>query len=313
MNPRRGYTLVELLVALLLLTIVLGAIYRLLNNTQRVSRAQAEHVDMQSNMRAGTLIVPAELRAIGFDSVPLGTADAIVPDLQSLQANSIRFRAVRSLGFICQIINPDFVVVDTTTVGNYSQLRLPVAGQDSLMVFVEKNTSTTGDDRWVSRGIQAIAGATCPVSGHLGLSFRVPGGSFNVTAPPASAPDPLTSAELTVGSPVRTFEVMEYSLYQDASGPYYLGARSVSSGAAIQPVLGPLKPPPDGGFRLDYFDEIGNAITTTTPADKRNVRAIQVTLIGVSTQPVTTSGYGTQQQAVDSVVTLVQLRNATHR
>ncbi len=288
MNTRRGYTLVELLVALVLLTIVLGAIYRLLNNTQRISRAQAEHIDMQSNMRAGTLIVPAELRAIGFDSVPLGTADAIVPDLQSLQANSIRFRAVRSLGFICQIINPDFVVVDTTTVGNYSQLRLPVANQDSLMVFVEKNTSTTGDDRWVSRGIAAIAGATCPVSGNLGLSFRVPGGSFNVTAPPASANDPLASTELTVGSPVRTFE-------------------------AIQPVLGPLKPPPDGGFRLDYFDEIGNAITTTTPADKRNVRAIQVTLIGVSTQPVTTSGYGTQQQAVDSVVTLVQLRNATHR
>jgi len=310
MNTRRGYTLVELLVALVLLTIVLGAIYRLLNNTQRISRAQAEHIDMQSNMRAGTLIVPAELRAIGFDSVPLGTADAIVPDLQSLQANSVKFRAVRSLGFICQIIDPDRVVVDTTTVGNYSQLRLPVANQDSLMVFVEKNTSTTGDDRWVSRGIAAIAGATCPVSGNLGLSFRVPGGSFNVTAPPASANDPLASTELTVGSPVRTFEVMEYKVYQDASGPYYLGARSVSSSAAIQPVLGPLS---SQGFRLDYFDESGNAITTNGLADKRNVRAIQVTLIGVSTQPVTTSGYGTQQQAVDSVVTLVQLRNATHR
>jgi prepilin-type N-terminal cleavage/methylation domain-containing protein len=302
MNTRRGFTLIELLVALVLLTIVLGAIYRLLNNTQRISRAQAEHVDMQSNMRAGTLIVPAELRAIGFDSVPLAGTAAIVPDLEDVQPTSVKFRAVRSLGFICWA-GTDQVKVDTTTASElYWQVRNPAPVQDSLMIFVENLTDQTGDDRWVSRGITGVSGTTCP-NGHLGLLFQTP---LSVTNPPAPANDPLLYTQLTLNSPVRTFEVMEYSLYQDASGPYYLGAQSVSNtGSTRQPVLGPLS---SSGFGLKYYDESG-----AETADKRNVRAIQVTLIGVSTQPVTTSGYGTQQQAVDSVVTLVQLRNAVHR
>ena len=308
MNPRRGFTLMELLVALLLLTIVLGAVYRLLNNTQRISRAQAEHIDMQSNMRAGALMVPAELRAIGYDRVPLGTADSLVPDLQDLQANSVRFRAVRSVGFICQISGTNQLLVDTSAAGGASQLRNAVANQDSLMIFVEGSPDLTSDDRWVSRGISSLnGGGACPTTGNPGLWFTTP---LAVTSPPASAADPLTSAQLTVGSPVRTFEVMVDSLYQDASGQYYLGARSASSLGAIQPILGPLSA---NGFRLDYFDSSGTAITTNTAADRRHVRAIQVTLIGVSSQNVTSSGYGAQQQAVDSVVTLVQLRNAVHR
>jgi prepilin-type N-terminal cleavage/methylation domain-containing protein len=306
MNTRRGFTLVELLVVLVLLTIVLGGIYRLLNNTQRISRAQAEHVDMQSNMRAGTLIVPAELRAVGFDSVPLATADAIVPDLEDLQANSVKFRAVRSLGLICWTA-ADQIKVDTTAAGNYSQLRNPVASQDSLMIFVENDPTITTDDRWVSRGITSVSGTTCP-NGDQGLLFNTP---LSVTAPPASAADPLVYTQLTTGSPVRTFEVMEYSLYQDASGEYYLGARSASDASATrQPVLGPLS---SSGFGLKYYDENGTEITGNLAADKRNVRAIRATLIGVSSQNVTSTGYGDQQQAVDSVVTLVQLRNAVHR
>jgi prepilin-type N-terminal cleavage/methylation domain-containing protein len=310
MRTRRGFTLIELLVALLLLTIVLGGIYRLLNNTQRISRAQAEHVDMQSNMRAGSLIVPSELRAIGFDSIPLATADAIVPDLEDLQPNSVTFRTVRSLGFICQILTtPDRLIVGTTAAANYSQLRDPNASPgDSLMVFVEKDPTTTSDDRWVSRGISGTPTATTCPDGSAARSFRT---SFAVTTPSAPANDPLANTDFTVGSPIRTFEVVKYKLYQDASGLYYLGAESVSNSAVVQPVLGPLRAA--DGFRLDYFDKNGTAIATTTAADKRNVRAIQVTLSGVSSQNVTTDGYGSQRQAVDSVVTLVQLRNAVHR
>jgi prepilin-type N-terminal cleavage/methylation domain-containing protein len=302
MNTRRGFTLVELLVALVLLTIVLGAIYGMLNNTQRISRAQAEHIDMQSNMRAGTLIVPGELRAIGFDSIP---TVGIVPDLEALLPTSVQFRAFRSLGMVCQVLTgPDRLVVDTTAVANYTQLRGPFASpRDSLMVFVEGDPTTTLDDRWVSRGITSVGTATCP-NGDGARSFQT---SFAVTAP---SNDPVTSTQITVGSPIRTFELMEYRLYLDASGHYYLGALSVSNGDAVQPVLGPLS---SNGFHLTYYDSAGTAISTSTLADRQKVRAIQVALVGVSTQAVTSSGYGTQQQAVDSVVTLVQLRNAVHR
>lgn len=174
------------------------------------------------------------------------------------------------------------------------------------MVFVEGDPTTTLDDRWVSRPITSVGAATCPTSGNQAWSFQT---SFAVTSP---SNDPVTNAQITVGSPVRTFEVMEYQLYSDASGKYYLGAVSVSNSAAVQPVLGPLS---SDGFRLTYYDSAGTSISTPTSTlpDRQKVRAIQVTLVGVSTQAVTASGYGTQQQAVDSVVTLVQLRNAVHR
>src|SRR4051812_5213893 len=82
MTGRRGFTLVELLVSMVLLVIVAGGIYRLLNATQRISRAQAERVDMQSNMRAGALILAAELRAVAYDNNPGAVGNTEVPDIQ---------------------------------------------------------------------------------------------------------------------------------------------------------------------------------------------------------------------------------------
>ena len=62
MRYRRGFTLVEILVSLVVMVIVTGAIYKMLTSSQRLSRAQAERVSLQSNVRSGALIVPAELR-----------------------------------------------------------------------------------------------------------------------------------------------------------------------------------------------------------------------------------------------------------
>ncbi|HEX5386969.1 MAG TPA: prepilin-type N-terminal cleavage/methylation domain-containing protein [Gemmatimonadales bacterium] len=294
MRSRRGFTLIELMVALLLLTAVVGSIYKLLVATQRVSRAQSEHVNMQANMRAGAFIVPAELRAIGYDVFPPST---VVPDIEDMQATSITFRAQRSAGIICQV-NAGQVVVDTTT--NYSSLRAPnTSPTDSIMLFVDGDPTISTDDRWVSRAITATSTTTCP-SGAAARSFTV-GADFNATG------DPIPQTSITIGSPMRTFEGMQYSLYQSGS-EYYLGAKSVNDASATrQPVLGPLSS--NNGFNLAYYDQSGTAITGNTATDHANVRTIQVTFVSVSDQNVTTSGYGTQQQAVDSVVALVQLRN----
>ena len=64
MRPRRGFTLVEVMIALVILGIVTGAIYRLLDANRRIAVAQAEQVMLQSNVRTGSLIVPNELREL---------------------------------------------------------------------------------------------------------------------------------------------------------------------------------------------------------------------------------------------------------
>ena len=64
MSQRRGFTLVEVLLALVIMGVVAGAIYRLLNTNQRLSLAQAEQVSLQSNVRTGSLISPTGIDAI---------------------------------------------------------------------------------------------------------------------------------------------------------------------------------------------------------------------------------------------------------
>ncbi|HSB53177.1 MAG TPA: prepilin-type N-terminal cleavage/methylation domain-containing protein, partial [Gemmatimonadales bacterium] len=187
MTSRRGFTLVELLVALVLLATVLGATYQLLVNTQRVSRAQSEHVDMQSNMRSGALILASELRAVGFDTVP--GAATVSPDILDNQATSVRFRAIRSSGLICAY-GSNYFVVDT--VRDYAAYRQPTTN-DRVMVFADRDTTLSSDDMWVrGRTITSFAAATCPNNttwnSHAGLRFNV----NTFPAPGATTPDSFT-------------------------------------------------------------------------------------------------------------------------
>lgn len=305
MRSRRGFTLIELIVALVLLLIVSGAVYKLLVNTQRVSRAQAERVDMQSNMRAGALLVPADLRMIGYDSVvaastQLGVARAagsVVPDILGMAADSIAFRAIRAAGMICSFPAGNQIVVDTTNY--YSAYRL-IRATDSLLIYFDNDPGTSLDDGWYARGIASVGSGTCPAAygSRAGLTLTLASGSTFRAPGQVSPPD-----SIQPGSPFKTFEVMVYKLYQ-SNGRWYLGARSASAGeTSLQPVLGPLAA---GGFRLDYFDSTGVS-TTSVP---RNVRMIRVTLIAQSAQGVNATGYGGQALALDSIVTRVALRNA---
>ena len=84
MTQRRGFTLIEVLLALVIMGIVTGALYRLLNTNQRLSLAQAEQVNLQSNVRTGSLVVPNELREL---NTVLGSLDATPNDITVANAD----------------------------------------------------------------------------------------------------------------------------------------------------------------------------------------------------------------------------------
>src|SRR5713101_134527 len=88
---RRGFTLVEMMIALLLLGLVSAAVYQVLVNNQRLYMAQTQTIDLNQNLRAAAAILPAEFREI----------DAVDGDITAMSATSITFRAMRKLAFIC--------------------------------------------------------------------------------------------------------------------------------------------------------------------------------------------------------------------
>lgn len=282
---RRGFTLIELLIAVVLLLIVSAAIYQLFVRTQRISREQAERIDLQSNIRVGSLILPAELREVGYDYENVDSTDIL-----GIATDSIAFRAIRSSGIICRIA-ADTIVVDTSR--NYSAYRLPVAGRDTLMLFAERDVTKSDDDKWVRRRITSVGSSTCAASfgSRPGLKLAT---KITVTG---------TSADsFVVGSPMRTFEPVVYKLYA-SGGKNYLGTYSKTvAGEAIQPILGPLQA---NGLRLEYFDSLG-----ASTAVRGQIRSVRMTLLGITDQKVSTGGGpGTPSQAVDSLRTTVSLRN----
>src|SRR5215207_2808084 len=97
MSQRRGFTLVEVMIALVIMGMVTGAIYKLLNTNQRLSLAQAEQVSLQSNVRTGSLIVPSELREL--NTWQGSTADR--NDVIDAQPDNVTYRAGRGMGFLC--------------------------------------------------------------------------------------------------------------------------------------------------------------------------------------------------------------------
>lgn len=298
---RAGFTLVELLIGIILAGVVGLALTRMVMTTQRVSRAQAQQTDLQGSMRTGALLLPAELREMGYDHAADGSE---VPDIIDARADRITLRVMRGWGIICGNYAPDEFL-----------MRLPVIGyrnpttSDSLLLFTENEADRGNDDQWTPFRTNEIRIETCPEDGERALQLRqlTPHAAF--FDPSVNSPNGMPiGTRIRNGSPVRFFEVMEYSLYQ-SGGRWWLGAQSLTGGeVAPQPVVGPLRA--NDGFALRYLDRDNQVINPGDVARYRDIRVVEITLRGETSTAVSRSDRGGMAIKVDSLVTRVALRNA---
>jgi prepilin-type N-terminal cleavage/methylation domain-containing protein len=322
MTTRRGFTLVELMIGLILLTAVGAVTYQLLVNSQRVTRSQVQHIGMQDNGRSGALIIANELRELGYDEIdaarqaaitgwtflpntlPLGTNS----DLRAIGADSINYRAPRGLGYSCNLIptgpttldvivwNPPNAALDPRKWNAYRS----ITTTDSLMLFVENNPKTAADDIWLTVGVTANQSPqNCPDAA------ATPGIRFRVQIPAAAGI--LTAALIAnapFGNPVRAFELMQLRSYA-SNGKVWLGMRPrpLTFGTTLDPVVGPLSGAAQG-LTFTFSDANNN---NTNVAD--NVRSVRIGLQPMSDEMVRTTGkYAVMD--LDTVTTRVSLRNA---
>lgn len=290
MRTRRGFTLVELLIALVLLSLVTASIFSLLNTTQRVTRAQAERSSLQSNVRTGAIVVPNELREL--NNVVGAVAGSSQIDILNKSATSVQYHAMRGLGVLCQVATgTQMVLYNSPTVApkiSWIGYRNPMPSRDSVYFFYENSKDKSSDDWWYRARITDVAtGNFCPGTAP-GIRLTV-----NNVAELVGMP---------AGTPIRTYEVMTLQLYQ-SNGEWWLGAQSNSANEAMQPMVGPLRS--GNGLQLDYYDASGNVTAVNS-----QIRSIKITLRGLSDQAVV-SGAGTSNAVVgDSLVTRVVLRNS---
>jgi prepilin-type N-terminal cleavage/methylation domain-containing protein len=290
---RRGYSIIELLIALVLLGMVSAAIYKVLVNNQRLYLAQTQTIDLNQNMRAAATILPAEFREL----------DSPDGDIQVMTATSIRIRAMRQLAFVC--LTPPLG-------GGVGQLTLtvrkaPMYGtrqtfnvNDSVLIYWEGNPLTRADDQWLTGQIKTVVpGAVCNQD-TLGVANQ----GYTLTMQPQWINNPALNVAnaITRGAPVRGFDNVTYSVYQSPTdNNWYLGQTNNAQGGGIQPVIGPLVGA--NGVTFSYYDSIG-----TVTADSSKVAQIQILLRARTASPVRDAS-GVQAFKVDSLVTRVALRN----
>lgn len=290
---RRGFTMIELLVALVLLGLVSAAIYRVLVNNQRLYMAQTQRIDLSQNIRAAATILPAEFREL----------DAFDGDIAAMTATSLDIRAMRWLSFVC--VPP---VLDGNNNGRQMIVRGGTPGQpmyfgsrairetDSLLIYLDGNQTTRLDDYYVTARLAATPGnQQCPAVGAVPAQ---PGtrllfdGNFVVGTNIAGA--------ITTGAPVRGFERVRYSLYQPPGDTsWYVGYQP--AGQSPQPLIGPVL---SNGLTFQYFNAAGVATAIRT-----QVARIDITIRARTSAAVRTGGQAPRRAIVDSLNTSVALRN----
>jgi prepilin-type N-terminal cleavage/methylation domain-containing protein len=268
---RHGFSMIEMLVVIVVLGIIGGALTRSMLTMQRGTERQTQQADMQSDLRASAGLIPAELRevAAGIDIL------AATPD-------SVAYRAMRNTAFVCSVPAANQVtLLDATTYG-YRDINT----NDWIFVYGEGDPAETADDQWNAYDITAVSATTCGGAAATLLTLNP-----NLVVMPVP------------GAPVRTFETMTLKLYT-SDGRGWLGARSMSAGEPIQPVLGPL----DAGTGLQFvYRDAAGADLGAAPV-LADIRGIDVVVLGETDYAVST-GYDSRSIRQDSVSVRVRLRN----
>lgn len=296
MLNRRGFSLMELLVVITLLGILGIAFYRIFTSVMNTSSAQVRIAATQGEARVGTLLLPQELREIGYDTNTTTTSAST--DLLTMSTTGLTFHASRGMGVTC----------GTPTLNEF-RIRRGIVGQrtplltDRILLFLEFDPNAAFDDQWVPMAVSAIdLNSTCDGGD--------PAITFTLSAAPLVAPG--VNMALTnhrIGGPIRWFEQMEYGRVQDvATGEWFVGRRSISLGEPeLRPIIGPLNGA--SGFSLAYFNAAGTAVNPAS-GDPLTVRSIQINLSTTTSTNVSLGGSTNRAQSNYPVVMRVSLRNS---
>ena len=265
-------TLVELLIAMVVSTVVMAAIYQILVTNQRVYTVQREQVVGHQTIRAGSEVLFSELRQVS-------PGDG---DLLQLGQTEVTFRAFRGFGLVCDISPSENRVWVRVVADDFSS-------DQSLVVFVDGDPDTSADDVWAVGAVSNLQRNSdrCDADAAVIADTLV----HRVTSSGLASGD---YSGIRTGAPLKTFETFTYGAFEEG-GDWYLARRT--AGGDVVPLVGPIEG--RDGVRFEYLR--GDGTTTTTAAE---VRRVQITL---RTRSEARDNRG--NQVADSVTANVFLRN----
>ncbi|HEX5437280.1 MAG TPA: type II secretion system protein [Gemmatimonadaceae bacterium] len=298
-SSRRGFTLAELLVVMVVLGIVLAALMGVIVRQQRFYRGATAMIETQNNVRDAVDVLQSELRGISPS----------LKDIYSMTDTSIEFREPIASAVVCDIsLDRKTITVPPVDLaaknGLTSWASAPESG-DSLFVYDPGSSTATSDDSWYQYALTSdpVTGGTCAASTNF-TTVAEAGQAWTVTL------DSALTTTMILGSAIRIFRKAHYSLYKASDGQWYLGYFDCGAGssgcATIQPISGPYLPPASdgtGGLTFTYYNSAGSVTT-----DPLSVARIDIVTRSQSSSDI---GHlnGTPTSHTDSLRTSIALRN----
>jgi prepilin-type N-terminal cleavage/methylation domain-containing protein len=298
MAPRRGLSLVEIMVALVLLSIVATGIMTVVMRQQQFYRSATEVIDTRSQIRQAAAVVPVDIRGVS----------SVGGDILTMTDSSLDVRGNIGSGLVCShTLNSVTIPPINLANGRYFTTFLTRPKVNDVLIIFDDLTPGNQDDDWVPYTIAAIDSTTAGCTSFTDVTADAGKYRYVYTF--------TTNLSTTIidGAPLRMARGVKYSVYKSATdGLWWLGYRECrgngSSCDAVQPVSGPYKPyvPNDtinSGVSFVYRDSTG-AIT----ANKANVARVELFIHG-QTQGAVALGGGKSKPYSDYMKVTIALRN----
>ena len=331
-RERRGMTLIEIMISLVLVGIVGGVVMRVVMRQQRFYQGVNQIMTQRGQLRQATSVLPMDLRSLS----------SVGGDIVAASDGSIEFDVNIGTGLVCAVLATGTRValppvkltskdVLTTFYGYGDTGPDPATVARGVTVYIYNDSSLAGnaDDTWKKFDLVSMSAdpSQCLTTFAPTVSVADAGEPRPILelSDPAGFTDPVTggpvSQYINPGAPVRLVKRVRYKLYQESDGKWYLGFseynKSLGNYETAMPVSGPYDAYSStsgigSGLGFRYYDVNDVEIASGAgPTDRARIARIDLVARARTSANVRAAGIqrGVSQQYKDSLAVSVMLRN----
>lgn len=284
-----GFTLIEVLIALVIGALVVSGLLRVIEGSTRFAGMLSAREEVQQNARAALELIAGELRAV--------PPSAIV----TMGAETVRFRHPRTWGVLCETLFPESTVA-------WAVFPADVVPDEAIW----------GRPHW-GLGVQQTVDPGAPSAAYrfmVNLTREVGGGACDALVAPGSTERQglgfggidggslVAGDSVSRGALVMLFEEMQYDVRESGTvrGRWIRRMTGYTAGSPnMQPMAGPV--PERSGLRLDYLR--GDGIPAERPEEIREIEL----RVEVRSRASSVREGESVPEARDSVSMRIHLRN----
>lgn len=271
-GARRAFSLVELLIATVMLAVLAAVLMQVLVAQERFAAGVFATTEVRATLRHAAAALATDLR-------PLRPEDG---DLYALEPGAVELRLTLGAAPICALDSARVTVTipppRPAAASLASWTAAPQRG-DTVLAFDAGTPDDPDDDAWHRHVLLAdpAVGSICPSAGGLAPAPDDTSGAWRLRVDP-----PLDSGAVP-GTMLRVVRRARYEIYRGGDGEWYLGfldclATRATPCTTVQPVAGPFTA---GGVRFAWLDAAGAPTT-----DAGRVQRIDVALHALARERV---------------------------